>query len=418
MAVEGQRADAGDVSVADRRNAKLYLAGLGASVIGSSAMSLVAGIWVKSLTGSSAQAGLVSACIYAPSLAGPIAGMVADRVRRRRWLVVLNVASAAAVLPLLAVRSRATDWIVFCVMAWYGFDLVLQSPAENALFVEMPPLELRRRVNGWVLGLQETGRLVAPLLGAGLFAVAGGGSVAVLDSATFLVAAVAISRLGVSDDRSARTDGNLLVGLLAGLQFGRRTEALRRVVGVTAAVMALSGLLVASQYSLVQAIGEPPSFLGVPAAALGAGSIVASLVSPRLISRIGEAWLAVLGAADFAAGNLLRATGWLPAAVVGSVILGFALPWMLLAAVNLAQPTTPVRLQGRVSAAVTLALFGPQAPLQAPGSLAIASVTYRDLYIGTAIAAAACAAWFGSFTVRRRRSGSDAGPGARPPMAI
>ncbi len=49
------------------RNARWYFSGLAASLLGNSAMSLVAGVWVKSLTGSSAQAGLVSACAYAPT---------------------------------------------------------------------------------------------------------------------------------------------------------------------------------------------------------------------------------------------------------------------------------------------------------------------------------------------------------------
>lgn len=56
-------------------------------MVGDTAMSLVAGIWVKSLTGSSAMAGLVSACVYLPSLFGPAGGMVADRFPRRRLLL-------------------------------------------------------------------------------------------------------------------------------------------------------------------------------------------------------------------------------------------------------------------------------------------------------------------------------------------
>ena len=60
-----------DTAGAERRNGRLYLAGLAVSVIGNNAMSLAAGIWVKSLTGSSSAAAVVSVCVYAPSLAGP-----------------------------------------------------------------------------------------------------------------------------------------------------------------------------------------------------------------------------------------------------------------------------------------------------------------------------------------------------------
>jgi MFS family permease len=388
--------EAGTAPIAfeQRQNARLYLTGLGCSVIGSMALSLVAGIWVKSLTGSSAQAGVASACVYLPSLFGPLAGLVADRVARRRLLVRLSIASAVADLPLLAVRSAGWTWVIFLVMTWYGAQLVLSGPAEDGLFFEMFPQDLRQRVNGWRLGLQESGRLIAPLAGAGLFALAGGGAVALADAATFVVASVATARLRVPDQAPAQGDRmNWRADVLAGYAHIRRTPVLATVLGVGAAVMALSALLVAAQYSLVQGVGEPPAFLGVFSACLGGGSVAASLVSSRILRRVGEGWLAVFGMADFAVGTALRATGVLWWALAGTAVLGFALPWVFLAVVNLAQRVTPAELQGRVSAAVTLAMFGPQAPLQALGSLAILHGTYRQLFLGGAVAALACAAF-------------------------
>lgn len=52
-------------STTERRNAVAYLVGLGLSFLGDNAMSLVAGIWIKTLTGSSSAAALASVCVYA-----------------------------------------------------------------------------------------------------------------------------------------------------------------------------------------------------------------------------------------------------------------------------------------------------------------------------------------------------------------
>jgi hypothetical protein len=104
----------------------------------------------------------------------------------------------------------------------------------------------------------------------------------------------------------------------------------------------------------------------------------------------------------------MRATGWLPLAITGSIVLGFALPWLFLALLSLAQRCTPPELQGRVSAAVTLAFFGPQAPLQALGALAIRYASYQQLYLAGAGVAVATATVF-TWTSRRRLS-HNAGP--------
>jgi MFS family permease len=388
-----READSSVVTATDRRNARLYLVGLGTSLLGDSAMSLVAGIWVKSLTGSSAAAGLVGACMYLPALFGPAAGLLADRVSRRRLLLVLNLASAVIVLTLLAVRSAADVWLIFCVMIWSGVNLVASDPAENALFAEMLPLELRQRVNGWRLGLQETGRLVAPLFGAAMFALIGGGSVAAFDSATFVVAALAVAGLRLRESAPRPAATHWRADVMAGLVHVRHTPQLARLLVTGGFVIVLSGLLVAPQYSLIQAIGEPPAFLGVLSAGLGAGSIVASLVSSRLLRRLGEDRLAVLGMINFVISAVLRATGNLPCAVIAAVVGGFALPWTFLAILSLAQRLTPLDRQGRVSALVTLVLFGPQAPMQALGSLAIRYLTYRQVYlVGAALAVVATGA--------------------------
>ncbi len=392
-----------DTLAAQRRNGRLYLTGLAVSVIGNNAMSLAAGIWVKSLTGSSGEAALVSVCVYAPSLAGPLAGAVADRVRRRRFLMLLNLVSAALVLPLLAVSGPGSIWIIFGVMTWYGIHLTLSDPAENALFAVMLSRDLRQELNGRSLGLQEAGRLVSPLIGAGLFALVGGGTVSVFDAVTFVIAALMLSRIRLREPRQVPQPRHWRADLLAGFGQVRRTPELRRLLPAASIVMSFSAVLVAAQYSLVQGVGEPPSFLGVFSAGLGASSIVASMASGRLLRSAGERWLAVLGMANFALGNAMRAAGWLPLAIAGSVVLGFALPWLFLALLNLTQRSTPADLQGRVSAVVTLVFFGPQAPLQALGALVIRYATYQQLYLAGAAVAVGTAIVF-TWTGRRRLS--------------
>lgn len=378
------------------RDVRLYLVGLTASLVGTSAMTLVAGIWVKSLTGSDGAAALVSVCVFAPALLAPLAGLLADRVARRRLLVLVNAAAAVGLLPLLLVRSESQAWLVFVVMLGYGVVLVLVDPAETALFTELVPPEGRARLNGLRLTIQEGAKLLAPLAGAGLFAVLGGGLVAVLDALTFLIAALVVASLRTPSSAPAhprrkpwRRD------LLAGLSQLRAVPLLGRLVVVAGLAVAASGLVVAAQYALVDALGRQPAFLGVLTSLLGAGSIAAGLSSARVLRGHDERRLVVLGLLTGTAGYLLTASGWLPAVLLGWLVRGFSLPWIVIAVITAGQRLSPDHLQGRVAAAIMLLLFAAQPLTQAAGAVLIDVFEYRLMYVlvaalGLLLAASLC----------------------------
>lgn len=394
----------------EHRNASLYLTGLGFSLIGDTALSLVAGIWVLALTNSSALAGLAQTCVYAPSLAGPVAGLLADRLPRQRLLIVVNLGTAPVVACLLFVRGPEQVWLILAVMVVYGASMVLVDPAEAALFAHMFRAPIRRRINGLRLSMQEGGRLVSPLLGAGLFSLLGGGAVALLDAVTFLIAAAATALLRPPPEPPRPPRTRWRAEIAAGVAHVRATPPLARTLGAGALIMAVSGVGVAAQYSMVGALRQPPAYLGVFTALLGAGSVLASLISSRLIARLGHDGILVLGLIAFAAGTALRTLPWLPTVWVGSFVLGFALPWVFLAVLNAGQQLTPDHLQGRVAAVITLLMFGPQAPTQALGSLLIAFVNYQAVYAASSASAVVLVLFFIRITRRTPRSGASRGP--------
>lgn len=368
------------------RDVRLYLVGLTASLLGTSAMALVGGVWVKTLTGSSAAAALVSVMVFVPALLAPLAGLLADRFPRRRLLLTVNVAAAIGLLPLLLVRSSADVWLIFVVMLGYGVVLVLVDPAETALFTELVPAEDRAQLNGLRLTIQEGAKLLAPLAGAGLFVVLGGGLVAALDAGTFALAAIVLTQLHAPDSRPERGDRlPWRTEVTAGLSHLRRVPGLGRLVSVAALAMAASGLAVAAQYALVDALDRPPAFLGVLTGLLGAGSICAGLTSGRVMRRRDERRLALLGLLAGVAGYLLIAAGWLPAVLLGWLIRGFSLPWIVIAAITAGQRLTPDQMQGRVAAAITLLLFAAQPLTQAGGAALITVLDYHAVYVLVAV---------------------------------
>jgi len=102
------------------RNARWYLGGQSFSLFGDVALWLAMGIWVKELTGSSGEAGLVFFFFGLAAVLSPVAGLVVDRVARRPLLIVANLAGCGTVLLLLGVHGRSQVWLIFAVAFGYG----------------------------------------------------------------------------------------------------------------------------------------------------------------------------------------------------------------------------------------------------------------------------------------------------------
>src|SRR5438067_7739149 len=85
---------------------RLLLAGQTLTLLGDLSLILVLGIWAKELTGSVSAGGAVFFALVAPTLLAPLLGCVVDRFPRRQVLIANALATAAALLPLLAVHDR------------------------------------------------------------------------------------------------------------------------------------------------------------------------------------------------------------------------------------------------------------------------------------------------------------------------
>ena len=147
-------------------------------------------VWVLELTGSSLVTSTVFLVGLLPSLVvGPLAGVLVDRWDRRRTLVVVSLAQAAFLLPLLTVSGRDRLWVVYLVMAVEAALAQLNDPARNAL---VPTLVGRHDLVGANALIALNGnlaRLVGSPLGGVLVELAGLPGLVIGDAASFLVGA-------------------------------------------------------------------------------------------------------------------------------------------------------------------------------------------------------------------------------------
>jgi MFS family permease len=123
---------------------------------------------------------------------GPMAGVVNDRLRRKRVMIAADLARVAIVLAMLLVRSRSTVWMVYPLLLLETIMAAFFEPARNSV---VPNITSRQDVilantlssTTWSLNL-----MVGATLGGVIAALFGRDAVFLLNALSFLASALLI----------------------------------------------------------------------------------------------------------------------------------------------------------------------------------------------------------------------------------
>jgi len=376
------------------RDARLLVAGQSLSLLGDRAMFLALGIWVKSLTGSSAAAGLVFFAYAVPGLVSPLFGAVVDRVRARRLMIGLNLAGAVILVPLVGVEGRGQLWLIYLVTLVYGAIGWMFYSAQSAYLTRLLPPELLGDANAAMQAAGEGMRLVAPLVGAGLFAAFGGPTVAALDAGTFVVAALALVAIRHRERRPAPSEHHLRAQVASGARHIAASPGLLRIVTATAVVMLVVGFTETLVFSVIQhGLHRSPAFFGVLSSAQGVGAVAGGVVAGVMLRRYGDGRVMGLGMLLFAVGASSMLVPRVGVVLAGFAVAGCGVSWAIVGYATAIQLRTPAALQGRVSSAADVLVGVPQTISIALGAGLVGIVDYQVLIVSMAVVTVACGAY-------------------------
>jgi MFS family permease len=366
-------------------NFRLFFTGQTLSALGDYAMFLALAVWVKDLTGSNAAAGLTFLPFVLPSLFGPALGVFVDRFPRRSIMIGTDLVAALVMLSLLRVGGRADIWQIYLVAFLYGTCVVVYQAARSGLLVGMLVEDQLGDANGLLQSSQQASRLVAPLAGAGLYALAGGHAVAALDAATFVVSAGFLLAVR-SEDMERRSGSGFWPDLRAGLRHIVTTADLRRLTIGTAIVTLFVGMTEVAIFALIdQGLHRPPTFLGVISSIQGAGSVAAGVAVGAAMRKVGELRTMAIACVVAAIGMALYGTALLGPVFAASVAFGVALTFFNVAYLTLMQRRTSLEMQGRVMSAAEAAVTLPYVLSFVVGAAIVTVVAFRTIYLVEAV---------------------------------
>lgn len=360
--------------------------------VADSLLMLLLAVWVKDLTGSNAAAGITFALFGVPALFAPLLGHVADRVSRRRMLIVTYAIGAAILLPLFAVRDAGQVWLIYLITIVYSAIGYSTAAAQSGLLRDLLPDDALGPANGRFTMIDQALRVIMPVIGAALYAATGMALLIVIAMVGFVgaTAALAMLRLDETPPVPADQQQGLWTELAAGFRHLAHTPPLGAQSITLTIVFGVLGLLNAIVFAILDAFGVPAAMLGPLMVAQGLAGALGGALAPRIMNRIGRPRTIALGLTALGLGQFLLLGTWLWLAVVGIAVLGFGITLAIVAFVTERQLRTPATLQGRVSSATNVLFNLPSVASTAVGAALLGIVDYRVLIVGSAVAALAC----------------------------
>jgi MFS family permease len=164
--------------------------GQGTSFVGDAVSMIALVVLVVEVTGSASAVGGALVARLLPTIASPLAGVLADRLDRRIVLVASDLARAVLVLGLVFARDLATIYILVFLM---GLARTVFNPTVRAAFPSVVGGGDLTRANALISGTFSVSETAGPALGGLLVATVGVDAAFMLDAVTYLVSAAMLA---------------------------------------------------------------------------------------------------------------------------------------------------------------------------------------------------------------------------------
>jgi len=343
------------------RNFRLYFLGQVISGTGSW-MQFVAQSWlVFRLTHSGVAVGITLGLQFAPMLlAGAWAGVLVDRLDKRKLLIATAAASGvlALVLGLVTVAGVAQVWIVYALATGLGVVTALDNPGRRAFVPEMvPPADMANAV-----GLNSTvftaARVIGPAVAGVVIAGVGVGWCFLLNAASFAAVIWALAAMRPSELRPSPPLAPAKRQLRDGLRYAWHNRPVRTALLLTAVIGTFTfNYQVVLPLLVRQEFGGGAGTFGALLAVLGCGSLVGALV----VAHYGRASMRITIGTTILLGVAMTAAAFAPSLGTEMAVLpvvGLTSMVMLAMATAVCQEETAPEFRGRVMALFGVAFLG------------------------------------------------------------
>jgi MFS family permease len=360
--------------------------GQGVSFVGDAVAMIALVVLVVQMSGNASAVGGLLVVRFLPTLASPLAGVLADRLDRRAVLVTNDLARAALTFGVIFAENLLT---VYALVFFMGLSRAFFNPTIRAAFPSVVGGGDLTRANALVSATFSVSESVGPALGGLLVATVGVDAAFALDAVTYLISAVFLSRVPLPRPRreeSAAFGEDLRAGIdyLAGARV-----PLALVVGAFLTMLTVNITIPAEVFLARETFGAGDFGYGLLVGLYGGGMVLGS----ALIGVLGERgrllpfYFLSLSVSVLA----LVATSFAPTfvlALLALTVLGFANGVDNVATDTILQRQVPDYLLGRVFSVRFLGYGAGEALAYPVGGLLVDAAGVRLTYLSAGVATA------------------------------
>lgn len=350
-------------SAFQHRNFRIFFTGHSVSVVGRWMHHIALGWLVLELTNSPFYVGLVSALARLPILLLSLhAGVLVDRVSKRKLIIVTQIISMVLALTMsaLTLLGIVTVWHAAFLTMLLGTAITFELPARQSFIIELVGKEDLTNAVALNSSTFNASRVVGPAVAGILLGTVGVGVCFLINGLTYLFSIISLLRVKLSPRDTLKNSRSTWEDLRDGIAF---IGSERRVFSIIQLIAVLS--VFGFPYEVLlpvlarDVMHRGALEYGWMVSAAGAGALAGALGLATVAGRIPRGKLIRLGAFLFGVSIVaLSIVGTVSNALPVLAVIGAAMVLTTASANTLLQTISPDGLRGRVMSVYSLAFLG------------------------------------------------------------
>lgn len=339
------------------------------SVAGSESAGLALAVVLYARTGSATWVGAALLIAFAvPAAFSPVSGLIGDRFDRRHVLIASDLCGAACFLGMASVHAPAALLALAFAAAVAAAPFL---PTSGSLIPAVTLPEDLPWANSRLTVAVTAGRLVAPLIGAGLVVTISGSAAFIANACSFVASALLISTLSGSFRAAEIGPGVPRFSVTEGFRLLFTHPTLRALTLGFALVDVGNGLVLPAEVPLAHLLGAGTFGYGTMVAIWSVGGLAGAQLYPRMLGARDEPRVILESAVGLCfAFGVVAIAPCLAIALAGFVIAGATMSVVQVGEDLILQRRVSDEVRGRVYAAhIAVVQLSLALPLLAAGSL-------------------------------------------------